>query len=406
MRWPLAMTSRTGELGRLPSVSQKRFQGDRPGIRTVSAGERRMRNVAKATQPDAIGINTRVEMLDWTSVSTHLDDHGWAMVEKLLTADECETIAGLYDDDGRFRSHVVMARHGFGRGEYKYFTYPLPDIVADLRRAIYPNLAPIANRWNESMGIDVRYPDAHADFIARCHKAGQTRPTPLLLQYAAGDYNALHQDLYGEHVFPLQMTILLSEPEQDFTGGEFVLTEQRPRMQSRAEVAPFRHMVTPGGYRMSVAMTNCGAAGWVTDRTGYRYDSHDPQTGRPWPAMPDVFADLAAQAAARAGFDGFAPDACLINRYEPGARLSLHQDKNERDFSAPIVSVSLGLPAVFLLGGLRRADTPGRVPLVHGDVVVWGGPARLRYHGVLPLEAGHHLLMGGHRINLTFRRAA
>ena len=199
-----------------------------------------MRNVAKATQPDAVGINTRVEMLDWTSVSTHLDDHGWAMVEKLLTADECETIAGLYDDDGRFRSHVVMARHGFGRGEYKYFTYPLPDIVADLRRAIYPNLAPIANRWNESMGIDVRYPDAHADFIARCHKAGQTRPTPLLLQYAAGDYNALHQDLYGEHVFPLQMTILLSEPEQDFTGGEFVLTEQRPRMQSRAEVVPLR----------------------------------------------------------------------------------------------------------------------------------------------------------------------
>jgi len=172
------------------------------------------------------------------------------------------------------------------------------------------------------------------------------------------------------------------------------------------EVAPFRHMVTPGGHRMSVAITNCGAVGWVTDQSGYRYDSHDPQTGRRWPAMPDVFADLAAQAAARAGFDGFAPDACLINRYEPGARLSLHQDKNERDFSAPIVSVSLGLPAVFLLGGLRRADTPRRVPLAHGDVVVWGGPARLRYHGVLPLEAGHHLLMGGHRINLTFRRAA
>ena len=172
------------------------------------------------------------------------------------------------------------------------------------------------------------------------------------------------------------------------------------------EVAPFRHMVTPGGHRMSVAMTNCGTAGWVTDRTGYRYDSHDPQTGRPWPAMPGVFADLAAQAAARAGFEGFAPDACLINRYEPGARLSLHQDKDERDLSAPIVSVSLGLPAVFLLGGLRRADPKDRVPLSHGDVVVWGGPARLRYHGVLPLEPGHHLLMGGHRINLTFRRAA
>src|SRR5260370_4867634 len=150
-----------------------------------------MRNVVQATQTDAVGITTRVGMLDWTSVSTHFDDHGWAMVEKLLTADERETMAGLYDDDGRFRSHVVMARHGFGRGEYKYFTYPLPDIVADLRRAIYPNLAPIANRWNESMGIDVSYPDAHADFIARCHKAGQTRPTPLLLQYAAGDVAAI-----------------------------------------------------------------------------------------------------------------------------------------------------------------------------------------------------------------------
>jgi len=199
-----------------------------------------MRNVVQATQTDPVGINTRVGMLDWTSVSTHLDDHGWAMVEKLLTADECEAIAGLYGDDGRFRSHVVMARHGFGRGEYKYFTYPLQDIVSDLRSAISPNLASIANRWNESMGIDVSYPDAHADFIARCHKAGQTRPTPLLPQYAAGDYNALHQDLYGEHVFPLQMAILLSEPEQDFTGGEVVLTEQRPRMQSRADVVPLR----------------------------------------------------------------------------------------------------------------------------------------------------------------------
>ena len=172
------------------------------------------------------------------------------------------------------------------------------------------------------------------------------------------------------------------------------------------DVAPFRHMVTPGGHQMSVAMTNCGTAGWVSDRTGYRYDSHDPQTGRPWPAMPGVFADLAALAAARAGFEGFAPDACRINRYEPGVRLSLHQDKDERDLSAPIVSVSLGLPAVFLLGGLRRADPKSRVPLSHGDVVVWGGPARLRYHGVLPLEPGHHPLTGGHRINLTFRRAA
>jgi DNA oxidative demethylase len=171
------------------------------------------------------------------------------------------------------------------------------------------------------------------------------------------------------------------------------------------EAAPFRHMLTPGGHRMSIAMTNCGALGWLTDRTGYRYDTHDPETGHRWPPMPDVFADLAAQAAARAGFDGFTPDACLVNRYEPGAKLSLHQDRNERDFSAPIVSVSLGLPAVFLFGGLRRADTPRRVPLAHGDVVVWGGPARLRYHGVLPLEAGHHPLLGGCRINLTFRRA-
>ena len=172
-----------------------------------------------------------------------------------------------------------------------------------------------------------------------------------------------------------------------------------------AEAAPFRHMVTPGGHRMSIAMTNCGTLGWVTDRTGYRYDRRDPETGRPWPAMPEIFADLATQAAARAGFEDFVPDACLVNRYEPGAKLSLHQDRNERDLSAPIVSLSLGLPAVFLLGGPRRADPPRRVPLAHGDVVVWGGPARLRYHGVLPLEAGQHPLLGGCRINLTFRRA-
>jgi alkylated DNA repair protein (DNA oxidative demethylase) len=170
--------------------------------------------------------------------------------------------------------------------------------------------------------------------------------------------------------------------------------------------APFRHMVTPGGFRMSVAMTNCGAYGWVTDRTGYRYDAVDPETGKLWPRMPGVFLTLAQGAAASAGFEGFEPDACLINRYEPGARLSLHQDKNERDFEAPIVSVSLGLPAVFLFGGSHRADTPRRVPLAHSDVVVWGGPARLRYHGVMPLKEGHHPLIGGHRINLTFRKAA
>jgi len=155
-----------------------------------------------------------------------------------------------------------------------------------------------------------------------------------------------------------------------------------------------------------VAMTNCGAVGWVSDLTGYRYDANDPESGHRWPPMPDVFRDLAVQAAARAGFHGFAPDACLINRYAPGARLSLHQDRDERDFDAPIVSVSLGLPAVFLFGGARRADTSRRVPLAHGDVVVWGGPARLRYHGVMPLEDGQHPLLGGCRINLTFRKAA
>ncbi|MGH8580674.1 MAG: 2OG-Fe(II) oxygenase [Gammaproteobacteria bacterium] len=162
------------------------------------------------------------------------------MIEGLITREECDALAELYPVDEIFRSRVVMGRHGFGCGEYKYFSYPLPDIIAALRAAIYPRLAPIANRWNAAMGIDVRYPEKHADYIARCHDAGQLRPTPLLLQYGAGDYNCLHQDLYGEHVFPLQVTILLSEPERDFTGGEFVLAEQRPRMQSRPEVVPLR----------------------------------------------------------------------------------------------------------------------------------------------------------------------
>jgi alkylated DNA repair protein (DNA oxidative demethylase) len=178
-----------------------------------------------------------------------------------------------------------------------------------------------------------------------------------------------------------------------------------PALQGVVRLAPFRHMLTPGGHRMSVGMTSCGTAGWVTDRTGYRYASHDPESGQPWPPMPDAFTDLAVRAAARAGFEGFAPDACLINRYDPGTRLSLHQDKNERDFTAPIVSVSLGLPAVFLFGGPRRTDRPLRVRLTHGDVVVWGGPARLHYHGVLPLQQGYHPLLGGVRVNLTFRRA-
>jgi alkylated DNA repair protein (DNA oxidative demethylase) len=172
-----------------------------------------------------------------------------------------------------------------------------------------------------------------------------------------------------------------------------------------AAAAPFRHMVTPGGYEMSVAMTNCGSVGWVTDRSGYRYDPHDPDSGKPWPPMPAAFLELAAQAAAEAGFAGFAPDVCLINRYEPGAKLSLHQDKDERAFDAPIVSVSLGLPAVFLFGGSKRSDPPRRVPLEHGDVVVWGGPSRRVYHGVAPLRDGQHDAVGRQRLNLTFRKA-
>jgi alkylated DNA repair protein (DNA oxidative demethylase) len=169
--------------------------------------------------------------------------------------------------------------------------------------------------------------------------------------------------------------------------------------------APFRHMVTPGGHQMSVAMTNCGSLGWITDRTGYRYGQSDPETARPWPAMPLPFRELAGQAAAEAGFGGFSPDACLINRYRPGARMSLHQDRDERDLGAPIVSVSLGLPAIFLFGGLKRSDIPRRFRLEHGDVVVWGGPARLAFHGVAPLADGEHNLNGRQRINLTFRKA-
>jgi len=172
-----------------------------------------------------------------------------------------------------------------------------------------------------------------------------------------------------------------------------------------AAAAPFRHMVTPGGFRMSVAMTNCGEYGWVSSEAGYRYAELDPATGQRWPALPPAFEVLARRAAAAAGFAQFAPDACLVNRYDPGARLTLHQDRDERDYSSPIVSVSLGLPAVFLFGGEQRADRPQRVALVHGDVVVWGGPARLRFHGVLPLEDGRHPFTGRHRINLTLRRA-
>lgn len=172
-----------------------------------------------------------------------------------------------------------------------------------------------------------------------------------------------------------------------------------------AAAAPFRHMLTPGGYRMSVAMTNCGRAGWVTDRRGYRYDTCDPETGRPWPALPALFLDLAGRAADAAGFSGFVPDSCLVNRYRPGTRLSLHQDRNERDFAQPIVSVSLGLPAIFLFGGAERRERARRIPLENGDVVVWGGPARLDFHGIAPLAPGEHELTGAARLNLTLRRA-
>src|SRR5262245_671761 len=185
-------------------------------------------------------VSERVEKLDWERVWQELDAQGSVMIGRLLSPDESQSLAALYPKDDIFRSRVVMARHGFGRGEYKYFRYPLPDLIAGLRTAIYPHLVPIANRWNEAMGIDVRYPEEHADFIERCRQAGQDRPTPLLLQYGADDYNCLHQDLYGEHVFPLQLTILLSRPDKDFTGGEFVMTEQRPRMQSRPLVVPLR----------------------------------------------------------------------------------------------------------------------------------------------------------------------
>ena len=188
----------------------------------------------------------------------------------------------------------------------------------------------------------------------------------------------------------------------------FALAEDRALLNDISEItatSPFRHMVTPGGFTMSVAMTNCGGLGWVTDRTGYRYDATDPLTGLPWPKMPASFLKLATSAAAKAGFPNFLPDACLVNRYEPGTRLSLHQDRNERDFGQPIVSVSLGLPATFLFGELKRADKTQRIPLSHGDVVVWGGPTRLRCHGVSPLKDGEHPLLGQRRINLTFRKA-
>jgi hypothetical protein len=188
----------------------------------------------------ARAIVQRVDALNWEKIEDDLDVFGSAVIPHLLTEQECEALASLYPREDIYRTRIVMARHGFGKGEYKYFDYPLPDILAGLRTGIYPHLVPMANRWNQAMRIGVRYPERHADFIETCHAAGQTRATPLILQYGEGDYNCLHQDLYGEHVFPLQVAVLLSEPGEDFTGGEFVMTEQRPRMQSRAEVVPLR----------------------------------------------------------------------------------------------------------------------------------------------------------------------
>jgi hypothetical protein len=197
-----------------------------------------MKATAKTIVHPSSGTAARVDAIDWAQAESELDTQGCAVLKGLLSPDECRALAALYPDDAHFRSRIVMGRHGFGRGEYKYFSYPLPDLIEGLRPALYARLQGIANRWNEAMGIEIRYPEGHDAFLKRCHAAGQTRPTPLLLQYEAGDYNCLHQDLYGEHVFPLQVAILLSDPGRDFTGGEFVLTEQRPRMQSRAEVVP------------------------------------------------------------------------------------------------------------------------------------------------------------------------
>ena len=213
----------------------------------------------------AMGVDERVAATDWDKVHGELDRQGWAVLPGLLSSSECDATAALYGPGGIFRSHVVMSRHGFGQGEYRYFAYPLPPLVEQLRTAAYPRLVPIANAWHERMGIEARFPADHAAFLDRCHREGQARPTPLLLQYGAGDYNCLHQDLYGDHVFPLQVAVLLSQPGEDFDGGEFVLAEQRPRMQSRASVVPLAkgdallfavnsrpHRGTRGDYRVKL----------------------------------------------------------------------------------------------------------------------------------------------------------
>jgi uncharacterized protein len=221
-------------LGGLPEI------GWRKTIRSARFVAMKINAKTSLRPASSADIAARVEAIDWAQASQDLDAQGCAVLNGLLSAGECRALAATYPDDSRFRSRVVMGRHGFGRGEYKYFSYPLPDLIAELRPALYARLYGLANRWNEAMGIEINYPASHEAFLARCHAAGQVRPTPLLLQYGAGDYNCLHQDLYGEHVFPLQVAILLSEPDRDFTGGEFVLTEQRPRMQSRPEVVPLR----------------------------------------------------------------------------------------------------------------------------------------------------------------------
>jgi alkylated DNA repair protein (DNA oxidative demethylase) len=215
----------------------------------------------------------------------------------------------------------------------------------------------------------------------------------------------INDDLFG-HAGPAMADETLAPGAMVLRG--FALADDTRLLDALASIerrAPFRHLVTPGGYTMSVAMTNCGPLGWVSDRHGYRYDRIDPLTGQAWPALPEVFTTLAARAAERVGFADFAPDACLINRYAPGTRLTLHQDRNERDSTQPIVSVSLGIPAVFQFGGLERSGSPRRIPLGHGDVVVWGGPSRMRYHGILPLKPNSHPLTGEYRLNLTFRKA-
>jgi hypothetical protein len=204
------------------------------------------------SEASSTGIEARVDGVDWMNVHTDLDAQGWAIVRKLLSYAETDSIAGLYHQEQGFRSQVIMGRYGFGRGEYKYFSYPLPPLIQALRTATYPHLAPIANQWHERMGNNVRFPHDHAAFLERCHQAGQICPTPLLLEYAPEDYNCLHRDLYGEHVFPIQIAILLDQPDEDFEGGEFVMTEQRPRMQTRAMVLPLKR-ATRRSLRSTVA---------------------------------------------------------------------------------------------------------------------------------------------------------